>query len=59
MRHKKNLNKKIKQKFNGYSILKAEKYFSLEILPISSKKYFKFLTCANEIYSWKSKGMSE
>ena len=22
-------------------------------------KYFKFLTCANEIYSWKSKGMSE
>ena len=53
-----------KKLINSYSILNVANYFYSGILQnvlvfTSGKKYFRFFTLTIQIYSWKSKEMSE
>ena len=53
-----------KELINKLSILNEAKYFSSVIFQsylvfIPDKKYIKYLNDTNQIYSWKSNGMSE
>ena len=53
-----------KKSINSYSILNVANYFYSGILQnvlvfTSGKKYFRFFTLTIQIYSWKSKEMSE
>ena len=49
---------------NKYSILNGPKYFSLNVLQnylvfISTNKYIEFYNMTQQMYSWKSQGMSD